>query len=87
MASKINSHLDKFYEKIDKHKNFVVNGGAGSGKTYALIQSLKHIFSNNPKTKVACITYTNVAVNEINLRQICGMDKKKKPRNRCGCGV
>lgn len=68
MASKINSHLDKIYEKIDKHKNFVVNGGAGSGKTYALIQSLKHIFSNNPKTKVACITYTNVAVNEIRER-------------------
>lgn len=68
MAGKINSHLDKIYEKIDSHKNFVVNGGAGSGKTYALIQSLQHIFSNNPKARVACITYTNVAVNEIRER-------------------
>ena len=65
MAGKINSHLDKIYEKIDSHKNFVVNGGA---KTYALIQSLQHIFSNNPKARVACITYTNVAVNEIRER-------------------
>ena len=65
MAGEVNSHLDEIYEKIDNHKNFVVNGGAGSGKTYALIQSLKHIFSNNPKARVACITYTNVAVNEI----------------------
>ncbi|MBE7049533.1 MAG: ATP-dependent helicase [Ruminococcaceae bacterium] len=68
MAGKINPHLDKIYEKIDGHKNFVVNGGAGSGKTYALIQSLQHIFSNNPKARVACITYTNVAVNEIRER-------------------
>ena len=68
MAGKINSHLDKIYEKIDSHKNFVVNGGAGSGKTYALIQSLQHIFSNNPKARVACITYTNVAVDEIRER-------------------
>ena len=68
MAGKINSHLDDIYAKIDGHKNFVVNGGAGSGKTYALIQSLKHIFSNNPKARVACITYTNVAVNEIRER-------------------
>ena len=68
MAGEVNSHLDKIYEKIDNHKNFVVNGGAGSGKTYALIQALKHIFSNNPKAKVACVTYTNVAVNEIKER-------------------
>ncbi len=68
MAGEVNSHLDKIFEKIDNHKNFVVNGGAGSGKTYALIQSLKHIFSNNPKARVACITYTNVAVNEIRER-------------------
>lgn len=68
MASEVNPHLDKIYEKIDDHKNFVVNGGAGSGKTYALTQSLNHIFSNNPKARVACITYTNVAVNEIRER-------------------
>ena len=68
MAGEVNSHLDKIYEKINSHKNFVVNGGAGSGKTYALIQSLKHIFSHNPKARVACITYTNVAVNEIRER-------------------
>lgn len=68
MAGEINSHLDRIYEKIDNHQNFVVNGGAGSGKTYALIQSLKYIFSNNPKARVACITYTNVAVNEIRER-------------------
>ena len=68
MASKVKSHLDEIYERIDGHKNFVVNGGAGSGKTYALIQSLQHIFSSNPKARVACITYTNVAVNEIRER-------------------
>ncbi len=65
MAGEVTSHLDIIYEKIDAHKNFVVNGGAGSGKTYTLVESLKYVFSNNPQTRVACITYTNVAVNEI----------------------
>ena len=97
MAGKINSHLDKIYEKIDSHKNFVVNGGAGSGKTYALIQSLKHIFSNNPKT---ILNYTkDVLVCDIHTRArtkrilkenggniILGLDEiMNSPINGSGC--
>ncbi len=68
MVGQIDSHIDNIQSQIDKHRHFVVNGGAGSGKTYALIQALKYIFSQNPRAKVACITYTNVAVNEIRER-------------------
>ncbi|MGL4367349.1 MAG: UvrD-helicase domain-containing protein [Brevinemataceae bacterium] len=55
--------------KCCKNKgNFVLNGGAGSGKTYTLGQTLDHVYNESPKVKVACITYTNVAKNEINER-------------------
>ena len=56
---------------IDKYINLKFNAGAGAGKTYALIESLKYIINeygdkmefNNQK--IICITYTNVATAEI----------------------
>lgn len=62
----INKHIDDF-------KSFRFNAGAGAGKTYALIETLKYvsvnkITSTKSPQKVACITYTNVAVNEIRRR-------------------
>jgi len=53
---------------LDRKKNFILSGGAGSGKTYTLIQTLQQVFEHNSKVRVACITYTNVAANEIKER-------------------
>lgn len=53
---------------LDSKKNFLLSGGAGSGKTYTLIQTLSHVFEHNSKARVACITYTNVAADEIRER-------------------
>ena len=59
---------------IDKNENIVFNSGAGSGKTYALIESLKHIINKYEHSlkqnnqKIICITYTNVATNEVKER-------------------
>ena len=50
---------------IDKKRSFVLQGGAGSGKTESLKELLIYINQTNPKAKVMCITHTNVAVNEI----------------------
>jgi DNA helicase-2/ATP-dependent DNA helicase PcrA len=49
-------------------KNFLLSGGAGSGKTYTLIQTLHSVYKNNSNSRVACITYTNVAADEIKTR-------------------
>ena len=63
--------LDKLYECSDSFTSIVFNSGAGSGKTYALIQCLKYIISNhhedlkNHNQKIGCITYTNVAAEHI----------------------
>ena len=59
------------YSSIDNNKSFIFNSGAGSGKTYALIETLKYIVNTRGEKlkyhnqKVVCITYTNVAVDEI----------------------
>lgn len=48
--------------------NFLLSGGAGSGKTYSLVQVIKQVIADNPISKVACMTYTNAAVKEIEER-------------------
>ena len=53
---------------IDEKRSFVLQGGAGSGKTESLKELLIYINQTNPKAKVMCITHTNVAVNEIRSR-------------------
>lgn len=59
---------------FDQYTSFVFNAGAGSGKTYALVQCLEHLIkskSNDLKMhnqKIICITYTNIATNNIKER-------------------
>ena len=53
---------------IGNGDNFLLSGGAGSGKTYSLVQVIKQVITDNPTAKVACITYTNAAVKEIEER-------------------
>jgi DNA helicase-2/ATP-dependent DNA helicase PcrA len=50
---------------IDEGKNFLLSGGAGSGKTYSLVHTIAQIIEENPTAKIACMTYTNAAVREI----------------------
>jgi DNA helicase-2/ATP-dependent DNA helicase PcrA len=60
--------VQKILEHIDKENNFLLSGGAGSGKTYSLVQVIRQIIEENPFVKVACMTYTNSAVKEIEER-------------------
>ena len=59
---------------IDNKESIIFNSGAGAGKTYALIQCLKYVINNYNKEleynnqKIICITYTNVATNEVKQR-------------------
>lgn len=58
-------------EKIESKRSFVLEAGAGAGKTYALIQTINYLIENKGKElslnnqMIVCITYTNVAKNEI----------------------
>lgn len=53
---------------IDNGNNFLLSGGAGSGKTYSLVSVIRQVILENPTSKVACMTYTNSAVKEIEER-------------------
>lgn len=69
MVEKIDE-LKNIQECIENNNNFLLSGGAGSGKTYSLVQTINFIKENYNNKSIACITYTNVAVNEIKNRVV-----------------
>lgn len=50
---------------IDNGENFLLSGGAGSGKTYSLVQVIQESLRQHPSIKIACMTYTNAAAKEV----------------------
>ena len=55
-------------DHIEKNENFLLSGGAGSGKTYSLVQIIREVIARHPSSKIACMTYTNASVHEIERR-------------------
>lgn len=69
MAEKImEPEVKKALECIEHKQNFILTGGAGSGKTYSLVSLIEEIGIKYPLKSVVCITYTNNAVAEIRER-------------------
>lgn len=64
----LKDEFQQIMELIRKGNNFLLSGGAGSGKTYSLVEVIKKVIEEFPTTKVACMTYTNSAVKEIDER-------------------
>jgi len=66
--------LDRMNTCIDEGKCFRFEAGAGAGKTYSLVKALTYLIDKQGMglirrhQQVACITYTNVATNEITSR-------------------
>lgn len=65
MAAKAINAIDRCKVCITSRKSFVLQGGAGSGKTESLKELLLYIKTEHPTAKVICITHTNAAVDEI----------------------
>lgn len=64
----MNDPLEDIKKCISNRENFVLTGGAGSGKTKSLMDVIADILNDDKRAKIACITYTNVAANEIRAR-------------------
>lgn len=66
--------LAKVRDCLLEEKNFLVEAGAGAGKTYTLIEALQFLMERHERIllkrqrKIACITFTNVAKDEIEAR-------------------
>jgi len=61
--------IDSGTPLTDIERHFRVVAGPGAGKTHWLVNHIKHVVARSkrlsPTSRVACISYTNVAVNEI----------------------
>lgn len=63
--------LASVFQALDDRANFILEAGAGAGKTYSLIAALRRILNDptshlsRPDQKIACLTYTKVARDEI----------------------
>lgn len=68
VMEQVKDEFQQIMEHIANGSNFLLSGGAGSGKTYSLVQVIKQVIADNPTSKVACMTYTNAAVKEIEER-------------------
>ena len=64
----VKDEFQQIMEHITNGDNFLLSGGAGSGKTYSLVEIIRQVIKDNPTAKVACMTYTNAAVKEIEER-------------------
>lgn len=62
---------DQINECLKVGKSFRLDAGAGAGKTYSLVEALKSLIKSRGldllrnRQQIACITYTNVACEEI----------------------
>lgn len=65
MDTKIEPEVQRAIECIRSKTNFIMEGGAGSGKTRSLSEVIGEIGQRYPDRRILCITYTNNAVNEI----------------------
>lgn len=63
--------LESMYACLSGGRSFRLEAGAGAGKTYSLIKALRFLIKQNKELfekrsqKIACITFTNVAKDEI----------------------
>jgi len=66
--------LAAVYESLENKRSFLLEAGAGAGKTYSLVKALRFLIARDefklPRShqKIACITFTNVAKDEIEAR-------------------
>ncbi len=65
--------LAEVYQCLEHKESFLVEAGAGAGKTYTLVKALNFLIDHNQHIlpqhqKIACITFTNVAKDEIDAR-------------------
>ena len=66
--------LDAMFRSLDAGEHFRLEAGAGAGKTYSLIKALHYLIERHKSTfprknkQIACITFTNVARDEIAAR-------------------
>ncbi len=65
---KLTDEAQRILDLANGKRCFLLSGGAGSGKTYTLVETIRALTQLEPSSRIACITYTNVAANDIRER-------------------
>lgn len=65
VEGRVSKEVEEIMSHIRQGHNFLLSGGAGSGKTYSLVEVIREIGKEYPTQRIACITYTNSASAEI----------------------
>jgi DNA helicase-2/ATP-dependent DNA helicase PcrA len=68
LATDLSTEATSILKLVRDGKNFLLSGGAGSGKTHTLIEVIRSLLTEYPTKNIACITYTNAAKDEIKNR-------------------
>ncbi|CAI8783756.1 MULTISPECIES: UvrD-helicase domain-containing protein [unclassified Pseudomonas] len=68
MENKYSEETDEILAATREGKNFLLSGGAGSGKTFSLVETISGLIEQKPLAEIACITYTNAAAQEVEHR-------------------
>ena len=64
----MDKEVREILEHIAQNHHFLLSGGAGSGKTYTMVQVIRAVLEAYPGANIACMTYTNAAASEIEHR-------------------
>lgn len=48
----MDKEVESIINHIEKNENFLLSGGAGSGKTYSLVQVIREVIARFPSRKV-----------------------------------
>lgn len=64
----MDKEVREILEHIAQNHHFLLSGGAGSGKTYTMVQVIRAVLDAYPGANIACMTYTNAAASEIEHR-------------------
>lgn len=64
----MDKEVKEILEHIAQNHHFLLSGGAGSGKTYTMVQVIRAVLDAYPGANIACMTYTNAAASEIEHR-------------------
>lgn len=65
---KLTKETQQILKLVKEQQCFLLSGGAGSGKTYTLVETISALTQCDPSNSIACITYTNAAADEIQER-------------------
>ena len=73
-AEEASRAMETMYASIERGENFLLEAGPGAGKTWGLVKALRRLIARGQtsmprrRQKIACITFTNVAKEEIETR-------------------